>query len=236
MKKLFLLVPLLFLLAGCEELSSQQMDQETQAQIVATDNQEIIEVQAPELQTTTLQHTIHRFNTDFQIQTSYGIQKNRVNNWIFTASNKIELNLKPVQMDNAKFQIIVNNLYSDVTTLSNYIRYNGVRQDSLNLNYNELEHGGITVTEQNPYSMPFQVEGINQNATSVQIINGYGYSTTDRITESQLRNNTQGAVLTSVWTIFIKDKTTGETAMVPIEDNIGLPIARPKEEETDDSE
>jgi hypothetical protein len=149
------------------------------------------------------------------------INKNLANNWHFTYQSNINLQIKTGSIP-SNARVLVNNIYSDVSIVSNKVSTNGIRQDSLEQSYSQLPSGGIDVNSENSYSIPFQVEGINENETSMTILNGYGWTEKYRITEDDLKEHgAQGAKLNVVWTLLVNED--GRTFSRTVSDHIGLP-------------
>ncbi|MCS8620199.1 hypothetical protein [Lactiplantibacillus plantarum] len=217
-------VGLLFLLSGCgDEQNDTTMTNTTTGQI---GNQTSVSInskaQQANYKSLNATHTMAINGQTLKFKTSYGIEKRLTNNWYFTVPSTVELGITPLtNVKGLSYQ--VNALYADVSILSKYTRYNGVRQDSLSTNYGQLKNGGIDVDAAHGYTMPFQVEGINENETSVTVINGYGSSDTKRVTEKDLRNNAYGGRLRVVWTLLVTDQRTGKQYSQTIQDSIGLP-------------
>ena len=80
----------------------------------------------------------------------------------------------------------------------------------------------VSISKNDGYTLPFQVESINENETSFYVINGYGKTDNQRITEHDLRENAYGAKLNVVWTVAITDKS-GNTYFKTINDAVGIP-------------
>lgn len=219
-----LMVAALFVYTGCEVIDPDMaVQEETDGELGKV--KEVKKSNDDELEKIVMQHEISLGEKTVPLQCEYSIQKNRVNNWKFTWSSEINL-LINTSYEESDFEFYLNNLYSDVSVLSKYEKYNGVRQDSLNLNYSSLDNGGIRFDHNYDFRQPFQVEGINQNSTSVLVVNGYGSSTTDRITEKQINEHAEGAKLTTVWTIFVKDTQTGNIYSKIVSDKISLPVKK----------
>lgn len=194
--------------------SNVNMDTETDAQIGSTTS---IIAKEPSKKTLKVEH----FVEGIPITAEYAIDSKLVDNWKFTQSSSIDLKLIPKNIPDGTL-LMVNNVYSDVSIVASKLSANGVRQDSLNQSYSAMPNGGVDIDEEHSFSIPFQVEGINQNETSVMVINGYGGSDTYRITENILRNRgAYGAKLNVVWTIIMG--RGGRQYIYTFNDRIGLP-------------
>lgn len=221
LNKLLLLAPVsLILLSGCmpEEKSGTDLSHETTAQVGKKAAIKSKEVALAKLDSV---HDVVINNQHLKVKATYGIQENRKNNWYFTQPSSVTLSLATQDLPK-DVSVKVNEVYSDVSVSSKYARYNGVRQDSADLKYSDIAGNGITINDNNSYNVPFQVEGINSNQTSFYVINGYGSSSTHRITEKDMRKNSEGAVLKTVWTLLVTDKSG--TYAKTISDSIGLPV------------
>ncbi|AUV74225.1 hypothetical protein WJM93_14285 [Lactiplantibacillus plantarum] len=221
----------LFLLSGCSyEQSDTTMANTTTAQIGNQTNVSInSKSQQENYKSLNATHTMMVDGQTLKFKTNYGIEKRLTNNWYFTVPSTIELGINPLtNIKGLSYQ--VNALYADVSILSKYTKYNGVRQDSFSTNYGQLKNGGIDVDNNHGYNMPFQVEGINENETSVTVINGYGSSDTERITEKDLRENAYGGRLRVVWTLLVTDQNSGKQYSQTIQDSIGLPYKHSTED------
>lgn len=177
-----------------------------------------------------LSRTINVNNVAIPIETTYGIDEKSYNNWKFTQQSTITLSIKSNQKSD--FELGVNNLYSDVSIIGSKTRTHSLRQDSMNMSWNSMPQGSISFDNVNDFSIPFQVEGLNQNETSFYVYNGYGSSSTSRITESDLIDNgALGGKLTVVWSVLITDKATNKNYIKTFTDSIALPIQISKDSE-----
>lgn len=151
-------------------------------------------------------HTIEFKDISLKLKPTYSIETSRAKNWLFTQSSSIKLSLYIDDVPEG-IDVMTSQVYSDISLLSKYAKYNGIRQDSLNVEYYSLPTGGISIQKSEPYTIPFQVEAVDKSETFYYMYNGYGSSSSSRITESQLAENVQGAVLNVVWTILIRGKS-----------------------------
>lgn len=212
----------MLLLAGCAEMDeSISLENNTSAQIGA-DKDEVI-AKSTEMKDLRIKHESETYG--YKINTVYSVPVQLVEDWKFTYQMTVNLKFEVEELD-PRYEITVNSVYSDVSILSKNLEWNGARQDSVFVQYGDLDSGGIAVDKGRPYTLPFQIEGINQNQQTVMFINGYGSSSVSRITESSIRQNAEGGRLGSVWTILIKDKETGRVFSDTISDTIGLKIKK----------
>lgn len=222
MKKLFITaltgLSAMLLLTGCEE---EQTDTTLKNSTNATITKKISEAAKPKLVDTHVPHTIEFKGKKIKLMATYGIDKRYAHRWRFTGTENVNLAIKPAE-DYPDIKLGVNNVYADVSISSSYARYDSVRQDSVNISYSELPKGTVSISKQDGYTLPFQVESINANQTSFYVINGYGKSDTHRISENDLRNHAYGAKLNVVWTVSITDKY-GNTYLKTINDAVGIP-------------
>lgn len=198
-------------LAGCEERNSPvDVKTEVSGNVGGETNKIIAKDDDTGTIPLTSEHTVNFNGQSFKVIATYKLPSNRKNTWLFTATSPVYLSVKTENKpDNLK--VVLNNVYSDVSILSKKSGYNGVRQDSTNQSFTTLSNdGGYTIDNNNGYSLPFQVEGINQNETSVWLIN-YGSGVTvgdthdERVDEEDIGENAVAGQLKTVWTLSIKD-------------------------------
>lgn len=192
MKKLFPLVTLvlaLFALTGCEEEASKT----THATNINSTEKTVKESPKKGIDR---RHTLTVQGQTLTLTSSYQVDERNLNNYVFTTPSVIDESLK-LDAD-ARFKVRVTNLYSDVTVSSNYSRYNGLRQDSMNLDLSHAPNGGYDITTTESYDQPFQVESVNQNEQFIHGWNGYISSDYSYLTESNIRDHSDGAVLRTV--------------------------------------
>ncbi|WP_097002731.1 hypothetical protein [Lacrimispora amygdalina] len=170
-------------------------------------------------------HTIEFKDISLKLKPTYSIETSRAKNWLFTQSSSIKLSLY-IDYVPEGIDVMTSQVYSDISLLSKYAKYNGIRQDSINVEYFSLPTGGISIQKSEPYTIPFQVEAVDKSETFFYMYNGYGSSSSSRITESQLAENIQGAVLNVVWTILIRENQTGDFYIKTINDRVGIPYNR----------
>lgn len=213
MKKRIMLLVLLsaFLLVGCsdEESGVNNLDEVTDATLNiedgATEAKKIIKVNENEIE----------FTTSYKIENAKG--------WKFTHTAEVDLSIT-LEQNIDKYDIKIGAVYADISIVSKKAKYHGLRQDSIFVEYKELNNDGISLSQQNGYQMPFIVEGINQNEVFLTVYNGTGYGTSERLTESKVSDVAYGASLNVVWTLYITDKETNQTYMKSVNDKIGLPV------------
>lgn len=207
----------MFLLTGCEEQTDTTLKSSTNATIT----KKISKAAKPELVDTHVPHIIDFKGKKIKLMATYGIDKRYAHKWRFTGTESVNLSIKPVE-DYPNIELGINNVYADVSISSKYARYDSVRQDSVNISYSDLPKGIVAMSKQDGYRLPFQVESINANQTSFYMINGFGNSSTHRISENELRENAYGAKLDVVWTLAITDNN-GNTYFKTINDAVGIP-------------
>lgn len=95
-----------------------------------------------ELQSVVKSHDVTFNDSKFSIEALYEIDKDVASLWYYTIPNNIQLEVKTKGL-HENYDVIVNNVYADVTMSSSYERYNGARQDSMNLSYSNLPQGGF---------------------------------------------------------------------------------------------
>lgn len=225
MKKLIIaglaITALAGVLTGCE---GEDSGVTLKGQTNATMGKTVKHVATPKMANTTVPHVIDFNGKKIKLVATYGIDKRYARNWIFTNTEQVNLAIKPVE-DYPGIKLGINNIYSDVSTVASKTKYNGVRQDSVNMSYSDMPQGMAIISKSNGYSLPFKVESINENETSFYVINGYGKTENDRITEAELKQHSYGAKLDFVWTVGITDKH-GNTYLKTINDSIGIPYKR----------
>lgn len=212
MKKKFIALMVLSLIAltGCGEDSGVgSLSEVTDTTVnTATGSSEIIK-------------TIEVNGQKVDLETSYSIQNG--SNWKFTHTASIGLSISLLN-DVEGYNFKVGSIYADVSIVSKDAEYHGLRQDSIFVEYKELNDDGIALTKNNNYYLPFSVEGINQNETFLRVYNGTGFADNKRLTEKKVSDVAYGAKLNVVWTIYIEDIETGQTYMQSVTDTIGLPV------------
>lgn len=229
--KLMLATASILMLGACEKSYSEKLSSNSNVVNIEEEAKGPIKSAKRELQSVVKLHEISFHDSKFSIEASYGIDKDVATLWHYTIPNNIQLEAKTKGLSD-NYDVIVNNVYADVTISSNYERYNGARQDSMNLSYSNLPQGGFSINDTNAYAQPFLVEGVNQSETVLRIWNGYGKSDTRYLTENAVRNYSDGVIIRIVWTIGIKDKTTGQIFNRTLEDSIYISSSTKSSETT----
>lgn len=217
MKKLFPLIALilaLFALTGCEEEASKT----THATNINSTEKTVKESPKKGIDR---RHTLTVQGQTLTLTSSYQVDERNLNNYVFTTPSVIDESLK-LDAD-ARFKVRVTNLYSDVTVSSNYSHYNGLRQDSMNLDLSHAPNGGYDITTTESYDQPFQMESVNQNEQFIHGWNGYISSDYSYLTEHDIRDHSDGAVLRTVWTLAIEDTETHQIFSKSLSDTIFMP-------------
>ena len=170
-------------------------------------------------------HDININSDNIKLIASYQISDKRLNNYIFTVPSVIKLNIKLAE--NSRYNIRVAHLYSDVYVSSRYARFNGLRQDSMNLDFIEARNNGYDIDTVNSFEQLFQVESVNQNESFIHGWNGYISERYKYLSERDIRENSNGAILRCVWTLSIYDSETDKTYSKYIFDEIFMSSTQP---------
>lgn len=157
----------------------------------------------------------------FEVEATYDIQSH-TGGWVFTAPSKVNIALTADAPEG--YEVMITSVYSDIAIISNNSRYDGLRQDSMFLEYGTLDRDGIDVDSVNTYDMTFNIEGINQNEVFLHILNGTGYAGTKRTSNKEMAQHASGSQLNVTWTLLVRDTATGKTYMKSIDDNVGIEI------------
>lgn len=160
---------------------------------------------------------------EIELETSYKVDERNLNDYVFTTPSIADLSVKLKKDVPQNFIVRVTNLYSDVSVSSNYSRFNGLRQDSMNLNLTQAPNGGYDITTVDEYMQPFQIESVNQNESFIHGWNGYISEHYSYLTEREIKRNSDGAVLRTVWTLSIEDTQTHKTYSKTVTDTIFMP-------------
>lgn len=170
-------------------------------------------------------HDITINSDNIKLIASYQIPDKRLNNYIFTVPSVIKLNIKLAE--NSRYNIRVAHLYSDVYVSSRYARFNGLRQDSMNLDFIEAKNNGYDIDTVNAFEQLFQVESVNQNESFIHGWHGYVSEHYSYLSEKEIKNNSNGAILRCVWTLSIYDSETDKTYSKYISDEIFMSSTQP---------
>ena len=219
MKKLIPIITLLatlFALTGCEEEASKT----THATNINSTEKAVKEPPKKGIDRT---HNLTVQGQTLTLTSSYQVDERNLNNYVFTTPSVIDESLRLQADADARFKVRVTNLYSDVTVSSNYSRYNGLRQDSINLDLSHAPNGGYDITTTESYDQPFQVESVNQNEQFIHGWNGYISSDYSYLTKGDIRDHSDGAVLRTVWTLAIEDTETHQVFSKTLSDTIFMP-------------
>lgn len=218
------------LLTGCyeyeEEGSGVTLENET-SNIIGEN--EITEISDKKKTETKVSHKEKINEQEFEFVSVYAIDEDRAKNWYFTQSSSVDLGIKLGAAPEG-YDIKVSQIYADISLLSPYARYNGIRQDSINVDYYSMTEDGYNIDSKNGFNIPFQIEGVDKSETFFYIYNGYGSTSTHRITESDIAEVTEGAVLNVVWTLTIENTENGKQYVKTINDRIGIPYNRIEQE------
>jgi lipoprotein len=170
------------------------------------------------------EHKVTVNNEEITLQTSYRIPESRLNNYLYTIPTGIELTSKVLNLPNKRYNVKISNLYADVTILSNRPKYNGLRQDSMNLSFLSIPSAGYDIDLENAYTQLFHVEGVNQSEMFIR--SWYGYDSSkistsyNYLSENDIRSKSEGAILQTVWSISILDTSTGKIYSSYVADKI----------------
>lgn len=224
---LLALIPLTLLLAACEEEASE-VNQGVHFSEKTNQTTETKPEEKAETKEIQLNHNVNFKGQTIPIQTTVAINPNRVNNWIYTVPTTVELGVKPTN-DLSNLEINVLNAYADVSLSSKYAKYNGLRQDSMNMDYAKTNNAqGIAIDKDMPYSIPFEIESVDNSEQFIHGWNGYVSSDYEYVTEREIKYSSNGVNLNIVWTLGIKDQS-GRMYAANVKDTIFFESKVPKE-------
>ena len=158
-----------------------------------------------------------------QLETSYKVDERNLNDYVFTTPSIADLSVKLRTDAPQNYNIRVTNLYADVSVSSKYSRFNGLRQDSINLNLTQAPNGGYDISTTDDYTQPFQIESVNQNESFIHGWNGYISEQYSYLTERDIKKHSNGAVLRTVWTLSVEDTQAHKTYSKTVSDTIFMP-------------
>lgn len=219
---IFLISGMVLMLAGCDEVIYEEtgavLEEDTTA-VIGKDK--IVELQEKEKTNVDMKHTEKLNDEEFIFHANYAIDKEQEENWYYTQSFSIDLGIN-IESVPQNYKVYVSQVYADISLLSPSAKYNGLRQDSMNIEYFTLPNGGVSINETNGYSVPFQIEGVNKSEIFISVWQGTGHGGASRITEDEIAKVTEGTVLNVVWTVLLEDET-GQQFVKTINDKIGIP-------------
>lgn len=170
------------------------------------------------------QHDVTVNGENITLQMSYGIPKERIDNYLYTVPTVLELKAKVLNNPNNRYRVKVSNLYADVGLLSDTLKNKSLLQDTMNLSFMMLPSGGYDIDQENSFCQLFKVKGVNQSSEFMGGFHGFGYgnNTPDvlYLTEDKIREYVNGAVLQPIWAISIIDDTTNKIYASSITDEI----------------
>lgn len=188
-----------------------------------------IEIKKPEMTDLETQHVIIFKGQEICFTPIYSIEKKKADNWLFTQPSTINLSFGVKEIPEG-LRLMVSQVYADISLLSKQAKFNGIRQDSINIEYFSLPTGGVCIDQSEGYIMPFKIEAVDKSETFFNMFYGFGSSRTSRIEESDLVG-VQGVVLNVVWTISL-ETPDGSLYIKTIEDKIGIPAKKANEKES----
>ena len=203
-------------LAGCEEEASKT----THAVDINSTEKTVQESPKKGIER---DHTIVVQGQEIELETSYKVDERNLNDYVFTTPSIADLSVKLKKDAPSNYNIRVTNLYADVSVSSKYSRFNGLRQDSINLNLTQAPNGGYDITTMDDYMQPFQIESVNQNESFIHGWGGYVSEKYSYLTERDIKKHSDGAVLRTVWTLSIEDTQTHKTYNKTVSDIIFMP-------------
>ena len=170
------------------------------------------------------QHDVTVNGEKITLQMSYGIPKERVDNYLYTVPTVLELKAKVLNNPNNRYHVKISNLYADVGLLSDILRNKSLLQDTMNLSFMMLPSGGYDIDQDNSFCHLFKVKGINQSSEFMGGFHGFGYGNGNvevlYFTEDKIKEYVNGAVLQPIWAISIIDDATNKIYASSITDEI----------------
>lgn len=221
LKKFFYLssaVASIFLLSGCTKDSQQQQEPGIRNYIKTIEQKE-----KSEFYNLSQPKIISVNDENINLTTIYFIEMDKsLKEFILGNQNQIGLEIRV--SDSEKFDFYLNRVETKINLVYHKnSQYNGIVQDSLSLNYSDLDNNGILIDAVNEFNYMFDVGNINQADDFIQKFNQNGDSDSDDVFKiNEAQGELEGIKITTIWTILVKEKETGKVYLKNINHDIFL--------------
>lgn len=221
LKKFFYLssaVASMFLLSGCTKDSQQQQEPGIRNYIKTIEQKE-----KSEFYNLSQPKIISVNDENINLTTIYFIEMDKsLKEFILGNQNQIGLEIRV--SDSEKFDFYLNRVETKIKLVYyKNSQYNGIVQDSLSLDYSDLDNDGILIDAVNEFNYMFDVGNINQADDFIQKFNQNGDSDIDDVFKiNEAQGELEGIKITTIWTILVKEKETGKVYLKNINHDIFL--------------
>lgn len=221
LKKFFYLssaVASMFLLSGCTKDSQQQQEPGIRNYIKTIEQKE-----KSEFYNLSQPKIISVNDENINLTTIYFIEMDKsLKEFILGNQNQIGLEIRV--SDSEKFDFYLNRVETKIKLVYyKNSQYNGIVQDSLSLDYSDLDNDGILIDAVNEFNYMFDVGNINQADDFIQKFNQNGNSDSDDVFKiNEAQGELEGIKITTTWTILVKEKETGKVYLKNINHDIFL--------------
>lgn len=221
LKKFFYLssaVASMFLLSGCTKDSQQQQEPGIRNYIKTIEQKE-----KSEFYNLSQPKIISVNDENINLTTIYFIEMDKSLKE-FILGNQNQLGLEIRVSDSEKFDFYLNRVETKIKLVYyKNSQYNGIVQDSLSLDYSDLDNDGILIDAVNEFNYMFDVGNINQADDFIQKFNQNGNSDSDNVFKiNEAQGELEGIKITTIWTILVKEKETGKVYLKNINHDIFL--------------
>lgn len=220
-KKFFYLssaVASMFLLSGCTKDSQQQQEPGIRNYIKTIEQKE-----KSEFYNLSQPKIISVNDENINLTTIYFIELDKsLEDFILGNQNQIGLEIRV--SDSEKFDFYLNRVETKINLVYHKnSQYNGIVQDSLSLNYSDLDNNGILIDAVNEFNYMFDVGNINQADDFIQKFNQNGDTDSDDVFKiNGAQGELEGIKINTIWTILVKEKETGKVYLKNINHDIFL--------------
>lgn len=221
LKKFFYLssaVASMFLLSGCTKDSQQQQEPGIRNYIKTIEQKE-----KSEFYNLSQPKIISVNDENINLTTIYFIEMDKSLKE-FILGNQNQLGLEIRVSDSEKFDFYLNRVETKIKLVYyKNSQYNGIVQDSLSLDYSDLDNDGILIDAVNEFNYMFDVGNINQADDFIQKFNQNGDSDSDDVFKiNEAQGELEGIKIITTWTILVKEKETGKVYLKNINHDIFL--------------
>lgn len=221
LKKFFYLssaVASMFLLSGCTKDSQQQQEPGIRNYIKTIEQKE-----KSEFYNLSQPKIISVNDENINLTTIYFIEMDKSLKE-FILGNQNQLGLEIRVSDSEKFDFYLNRVETKINLVYHKnSQYNGIVQDSLSLNYSDLDNNGILIDAVNEFNYMFDVGNINQADDFIQKFNQNGDTDSDDVFKiNGAQGELEGIKINTIWTILVKEKETGKVYLKNINHDIFL--------------
>lgn len=210
----------LLTLTGCEEqaVTTSKVDPEIMMETIMDGNETIYRPKEHEISVKTNESNEEDL---FKLIVNYYTDEEE---WRSTSDRALYMDIHTEGLDD-KYDVYIDNIHTDTSLVSTFLKYNGIKIDSMDDRIHNSVDRGFSISNDNHYIGINIIEGQNDTVTKIFTSESSSTVETYRVSEEELlEKGVYANKVDSVFGLIIVEKETNEATWIDVRDSIVIPV------------